>query len=186
MLREGAKTVAPYVVHHGHAGFCSDPGEHVRFAQSGPAINAHHCGPSTSQIRGRRKEHVLVVWPHGRTGIPRGLSLSVSAWLALPHGWRSGWSSTEARTRTTVLGHPLREARVSSSARGGFGQFGGYPNAGTRKYLRHSPRESPEIALPSFLPSEEADSLLSFIQRFENRANFSASYSVTKGPARNA
>lgn len=128
-------------------------------------------------------------WLSGHTagqGIPRGLSLSASAWLALPRGWRSGGSSTEARTRTTVLGHPLREARVSSSARGGFGQFGGYPNPGTRKYLRHSPRESPEIALPSFLPSEEADSLLSFIQRFENRANFSASYSVTKVPARNA
>jgi len=73
----------------------------------------------------------------------------------------------EVLTRTTVIGHPLREARVRCSARRGFGQFGGYSNPGSGKYLRHLAWESLKAAR-WFSPSEGGltDSVLSFIRKF--------------------
>jgi hypothetical protein len=73
----------------------------------------------------------------------------------------------EARTRTTVIGHPLREARVRCSARRGFGQFGGYSNPGTGKYLRHLAWEF--LRLPVLASRHQrclTDSVLSFIRKF--------------------
>ena len=91
----------------------------------------------------------------------------------------------EVLTRTTVIGHPLREARVRCSARRGFGQFGGYSNPGSGKYLRHLAWESLKAAR-WFSPSEGALPIRCFrlFGNFGNRVNFFASYSVTRVPAR--
>lgn len=42
-------------------GVCGDPGEHVGVGHGGPAVHAHGCRLSLSQIRRGREEHVLVV-----------------------------------------------------------------------------------------------------------------------------
>lgn len=99
-----------------------------------------------------RKEHVLVVCPHaGQELLDGSRALRVLGLLFRSVGEAGG--GPRRHGPELAIGHPLREARGSCSAGKGFGQWGGYSNPGTGKYLRHSARESPEDAGPGFLPS---------------------------------